>query len=101
MADAGLVKIATDLNDGEWVFDYALNCIEAGSNAKIRSLFRRQCMKYWLEGGGRWYSASGIVEGKARKWCLLPVYHPSRYQKFDPQYQRTIRALEKMLSSCS
>lgn len=77
VAREGSVEISTELNNGKWVADYALDCIQSTSNPEIPRLFKQQRMKYWLENGGRWYSVSGRVDGIERKWHVLPVYHPS------------------------
>ncbi len=103
VAREGSVDISTELNNGKWVADYALDCIQSTSNPEIPRLFKQQRMKYWLENGGRWYSVSGRVDHVERNGRVLPVYHPSVQNdpRFDPQYRLTIPVLRRMLGACS
>lgn len=97
----GSVQISTQLNNGEWVAKYALDCIQSTSNPGIPRRFRELRMKYWLENGGRWYCVSGCVDGMERKWRVLPIYHPAvqNDSRCDPQYRSTIPVLKRILAS--
>jgi hypothetical protein len=50
---------------------------------------------------GWWWEASGVVEGVARVWRILPAYHPSWVNRYDPGYRATIAAVRSMLTGAS
>lgn len=54
----------------------------------------------WLSPGW-WWEASGVVEGLARAWRILPAYHPSWVNRYDPGYRATIVAVRSMLMGAS
>lgn len=45
-----------------------------------------------------WLQISGTVQGEKRHWWVLPVLHPARHNKPDPEYARTRQLLEVFLA---
>ena len=43
---------------------------------------------YWLNEDD-WWIVQGQVGGEKRRWRVLPIYHPSRVESYDPLYART------------
>lgn len=44
-----------------------------------------------------WWVVRWQQGGRARKWRVLPIYHPARRNKYDAGYQRSAAALASML----
>lgn len=55
-------------------------------------------LNYWIRKKS-WWILNGSINGMKRSICLLPVYHPSRYQNFDPGYNGTKEVIRLMINS--
>lgn len=59
---------------------------------------RNRILSYWLKEQS-WWILDGSINGTRKSICLLPVYHPSRYQNFDSGYNRTKEVIRLMINS--
>ncbi len=51
----------------------------------------------WLD-DGLWWEAVARVDGRERRWRVLPIVHPARMNQHDPRYQRTLDLARRMLA---
>jgi hypothetical protein len=54
-------------------------------------------LRDWLDMTDLWWEADGVVDGVARRWRILPVYHPAAASYYDTRYARTRVALRTAL----
>lgn len=54
----------------------------------------------WLR-DGTWWEATGRVDGRERRWRILPIVHPARVNQHDARYVASARLLRRMLSGAA